>query len=195
LPEWDAHRVQEENVIMFGFLIGTACLLGLISIARRHHHGYGYGGGCSGGGYGGGPWGRRGGGRWGRGGFGPRIFLRGVMERLDTTPGQEKVILSAVDELREAFHKAKEDFRGTRSDFANIVRGPTVDESTMSDIFMKHDTTISETRRAAVEAVRKIHEALTEKQRQQVADFLDKGPRGFGRGEGWGGGPYRSQWA
>ncbi len=105
---------------MFGFLIGTACLIGLIKVAR-HGGGYGCGsryGSCSsgyergcggGGGYqdeGGGPWGRHGGqGR--HGGFGPRIFLRAAFERLDTTPGQEKVILQAVDELREILRQGE----------------------------------------------------------------------------------------
>ncbi len=63
---------------------------------------------------------------------------------------------------------------------------------------MKHDTTLSETRRAAVESLRKIHEALTEKQREQVAELIEKGPPfggGFrGRGGRWGAGPYRSTW-
>jgi hypothetical protein len=40
---------------------------------------------------------------------------------------------------------------------------------------------ISETRRKAVEAVGKIHEALDEEQRTQVADILEHG-FGFGRG-------------
>jgi hypothetical protein len=45
---------------MFGFLIGTACLIGLIATIKRarwaaYHGGYGYGGGC--GSYGGGGWG------------------------------------------------------------------------------------------------------------------------------------------
>jgi Spy/CpxP family protein refolding chaperone len=185
---------------MFGFLIGTACLIGLIKVAR-------HGGGCgSGYGYGGsgrcggseGHEGHRGGfGR--RGGFGPRMFLRGAFERLDTTPGQEKVIVQALDELQEIFGKARGDFKGTRQDFANVIRGEMLDEASVADIFMKHDTTISETRRAAVESLRKIHDALTEKQRAQVADFLEKGP-GFGPGggdwgrRGWGRNAYRGTW-
>jgi hypothetical protein len=191
---------------MLGFLIGTACLIGLIKVARGHRHGscggYGYGGqwGEGGGGWGGGPWGRheghRGGPRgWGRGGFGPRFFLRGLFERLDTTPGQEKVILAAAEELHAALHKAKDELRGTRADFAQVIRGEAVDEASVADIFMKHDTVISETRRGVVESVRKIHEALTDEQRKQVADLVESGPRfGGGRWRPRGGGPYR-QWA
>jgi Spy/CpxP family protein refolding chaperone len=185
---------------MFGFLIGTACLIGLIKVARHGRGGCGYG--YSGGGSCGGSEGYEGrhGGFGRRGGWGPRMFLRGAFERLDTTPGQEKVIVQAIDELKEIFAKARGDFKGTRQDFANVIRGETLDEASVADIFMKHDTTISETRRAAVESLRKIHDALTEKQRAQVADFLEKGP-GFGPGgggdwgrRGWGRHAYRGTW-
>jgi hypothetical protein len=174
---------------MFGFLIGTVCLIGLIKVARhgRCGPGYGYGGPCGGHG---GDWhdeGHHGFGR--RGGFGPRMFLRAAFERLDTTPGQEKVIVQAIDELKEIFSKAKGEFKGTRQDFATVWRSETLDEASLADIFIKHDTTISETRRAAVESARKIHDALTEEQRGKVADFLERGPRG-GHDRGWGRGSW-----
>jgi Spy/CpxP family protein refolding chaperone len=165
--------------------LGTVCLIGLIKVAR-HGSRWGYAGRC-GGGYGGygnggedGPRGWHGGGFRSRG-FGPRFFLRAIFERLETTPGQEKVIMQAADELRGAFGGAKEKLRETRGDFARVFRGDVVDEAALSDIFVKHDTVISETRRTAVEAVRKAHEALTEEQRSQVADFIEKGRGGWGR--------------
>jgi hypothetical protein len=169
---------------MLGFLLGTVCLIGLIKVARGSCYGYagGWGGRCGGGGHwDDGPRGWHGGGYRSRG-FGPRFFLRSIFERLDTTPGQEKVILQSADELRDAFRGAKEKLRETRDDFARIFRGEVVDEASLSEIFLKHDTVISETRRAAVEAVRKAHDALTESQRSQVADFIERGPGGFGRG-------------
>jgi putative NADH-flavin reductase len=111
--------------------------------------------------------------------------LRSIFERLETTPGQEKVIMQAVGELKDAFGKAKSELRGTRADFARVFRGDAVDEASLADVFMTHDTVISATRRTAVDAVHKIHEALTEEQRAQVADFIERGRRGRG---GWGGG-------
>jgi Spy/CpxP family protein refolding chaperone len=170
---------------MLGFLLGTVCLIGLIKVARGHRYGYagrGWGGRCGGGhGYDDGPRGWDGGGFRARG-FGPRFLLRAIFERLDTTPGQEKVIVQAADELRAAFGGAREKLRETRSDFASVFRGDVVDEAALSDIFVKHDTVISETRRSAVEAVRKAHEALTEEQRSKVADFIERGRGGWGRG-------------
>jgi Spy/CpxP family protein refolding chaperone len=170
------------RIIMLGFLIGTACLIGLFKVARGGCHGYRGGGRC-GSDYGDGSWGppwRRG--RHGSRGFGPRFFLRSIFERLETTPGQEKVILQAADELRGAFGKARSELRDSRSDFARVFRGDAVDEAALSELFLKHDTVISATRRTAVEAVRKAHEALTEEQRSQVADFIERGRGGWDRG-------------
>ena len=164
---------------MLGFLLGTMCLFGFIKVARSscyRYAGRGWGGG--GGGYAGdgGPRGWHGGFR--SRGFGPRFILRSLFERLETTPGQEKVIVQAADDLMGAFRDAKGKLRETRGDFASVFRGEMVDEATLSDIFMKHDTVISETRRTAVEAIRKAHEALTEEQRSRVADFIERGRGG-----------------
>lgn len=171
---------------MLGFLFGTACLIGLFKVARGSCHGYSGGGRC-GGGFGGPFGGFEGSGRWRQGhggwrGIGPRFFLRALFERLDTTPGQEKVIVQAADELRSALGSAKDKLRESRSDFARVFRGGIVDEAAMADIFLKHDTLLSETRRGVVEAVRKAHEALTEEQRSEVADLIERGRRGWGRG-------------
>jgi hypothetical protein len=171
-------------VCMIWGAVGVVALVGMLK--RHHRHMYGHG--CGGGGheYGpdGGGWGRRGGGFGRRWGF--RAIVRGLFERLETTPGQEKAIVSAIDELREAMGNVKGEMKGTRKDFADAFRRGPIDEAAVADIFVRHDTIISETRRKVVEAVGKIHEALDDKQRLEVADLLEHGP-GFGhhwRGRG-----------
>jgi hypothetical protein len=77
--------------------------------------------------------------------------------------------------------------KGSRHDFAEAFRRGPIDEAAMADIFVRHDTVISETRRKVVEAVGRIHEALDDSQRAQVADIIEKGP-GFGRRHGPGSG-------
>ncbi len=74
------------EVIMFGFVFGTACLVGLAFVVgrgRRRH------------------WGRHFGGPFGRG------ALYGALERLETTPGQEKVITQAVSDVKETAWRAR----------------------------------------------------------------------------------------
>jgi hypothetical protein len=182
---------------MCGFLIGTACLIGLIVTLARGR------GGC-------GPWAR------GRGGYGRdswssvghgfrsswsegrgddthhhgwsgrRWFLRGLFERLDTTPGQEKVIAAALDEVREAGEALRGEVRRTRSDVAKAARAPGFDEALMGETFARHDQALESMRKATVGAMAKIHAALDDTQREKLADIIESGPSFFG-----GFGPYR----
>ncbi len=197
---------------MIGFLVGTVCLIGFIKLARlgrRRRWGYGGnggGGGCGGshgmhGGYGGssgfdehghdhgwgggeGPWSGRGGG----GPFGRWFFLRRLLSRLDTTPGQEKVIKGALDDLRAAAERVRGDMKAARPEVANAIRQEQFDETLFGEISHKIDEAAQVMRRATVDAFAKIHTVLDEKQKQTLAELVEKGP-GF---RSWGGGgPYR----
>lgn len=170
---------------MCGFLIGSACLIGLIVTLARGRGGYGYGGGCS-------SWGGRA--RWaeGRGDGswharrGQRWFLRGLFERLDTSPGQEKVILAAIEEVRQAGEAARGELRRTRSDVAQAVRSESFDETRLGEAFGRHDTELESMRKAVTGAMAKVHAALDDKQREVLAEMIESGRPFFG-----GFGPYR----
>jgi hypothetical protein len=196
---------------MLGFLIGTACLIGLIKTLRWGRGGgcgggYGYGGGCGyggggwrrhrgwggGGGWGGGPggWGDHERGGWGAGagwggGFGgPGMFLQMLFRRLETTPGQEKVIAAAFEEMREATKKARGEVVSSRADVARAMRGEAFDAVLFGDMFARHDTALEEIRKAGVGALAKVHDALDEKQRAHLAELIERGP-GFFRAGPW----------
>jgi len=196
---------------MFGFILGTVCLIALIATIKRAryghwgHHGCGYGGGWHrrGGGFGGPPWARGGqdwegpdfGQRGPGGGFGRRagFVMRFLSERLDATPAQEKVMAQAIDEMREAIGKAREGFKASRGDVANAVRSDNFDVSHVGSLFSKHDDAIDAVRKAFVSAMQKVHDALDERQRKVLADLIEAGPGGFFRGGGpWG--AYRGGW-
>jgi Spy/CpxP family protein refolding chaperone len=148
---------------MFGMLIGAACAVGLFSIARRARRAR-----CGHGGYGG--YGRRG---FRRGGW----ALRSLFERLDTTPGQEKAIVSALEELRANRDALREEMAHSRGDLAQAVRGGLVDDSTLEESFARHDRLLARLRVSFVEATRKATEALDERQRKMLGDLLE--------GQGW----------
>lgn len=184
---------------MLGFLIGTACLIGLIKVARMGRRGRWGRGGC-GRGYGGpGGWGDRWGGSgddvgpWegrGRGGpFGRWFFLRQLFGRLDTTPAQEKVIKTALDELRGAAERIRGDVKAARPEVANAIRQEQFDETLFGEISHKIDEAAQAMRRATVDAFAKIHQVLDDRQKKILADLVEQGP-GFGRWRG-SGGPYR----
>jgi hypothetical protein len=179
---------------MIGFVLGTLCLFGLIKVIRRGRHfgpAFAYGGGCGGGGYDDGPpwsrhdhhhdhpWGhhgRRGG--WG-GWRGQNFMLRSLFERLDTTPGQEKVIASALEDLRNVGRGVKDDLGGARSELATAMRGESFDEVALGGATARMETAVDTVRKAGIDAFAKVHSALDERQRQILADLLERGPRGF----------------
>lgn len=191
---------------MFGFVIGALSLYGLIKVLRWGGRGA-CGGGYRRGWHGGHAWGGHGGwqGRdeW-RGGDGWRhrgeersegwggerstFWLRGLFGRLDTTPGQEKVIRQAAQEIFAASAPLKGELEETRRDLAKSLRTGTVDAVAMGELFARHDEKLRDARTAFVGALAKVSEALDEDQRKRLADLIDREG-----GYGWAGfgGPYR----
>ena len=173
---------------MLGFILGTVCLIGLIKTLRR--------GGCSGsyfsdGGYGGHGYG--GPGRFGRSFGGPRFWLRSVFERLQTTPGQEKAILGAIDELRAARGAVRQELEQTRSELARAIGNGLIEDGTLEDTFARHDRLLAQMRVSFIESMKKITESLDERQRSQLAQMIER--RGwFGGGARWGT-SYPNVWA
>jgi len=153
---------------MFGFLFGTACLLGLTAtLARSRHERHPCSGGQRGRGF-----------RIGRG----RFVLNRLLDRLDTTPGQEKVIREAVDTVMDDVHEARGEFRATRVDVAQAIRGEVLDRGAIDGVFDRHDRVIERVRQNALDSFGKVHETLDERQRQILAELIEAGPfaRGFG---------------
>ncbi len=185
---------------MFGFLIGALSLYGLIKVLR-----WGRGGACGGGWrgrrgwHGGHGWNGGHGWRHEHGGFagehdrgfrdggGPGFWLRGLFRRLDTTPGQEKVLRQAAQDVMNAVGPLKGEMQDSRRDIAQALRSGTVDEVAMGELFARHDEKLREARKAFIGALASVSEALDEDQRKRLADFID-------RNGGWSGfgGPYRS---
>jgi Spy/CpxP family protein refolding chaperone len=160
---------------MFGFIVGTLSLIGLIKVARwgrSGRHGYGrYGG-----------WGR-----W---------MMRRLFERLDTTPGQEKVVLEAADEAQRVMWQAREELFRARSEYAKAMRGEHFDTEAVNAAFEKQQAAVDEVKKTLKAKMQAIHEALSPSQRAVLADLIEFGPRrfahgGYGRGwrGGYGGGP------
>ena len=183
---------------MLGIIIGTVCLIGLVKMLRHDRGGYGYDrGGCGRGGWGGGGRFRghhdhdggyghdEGGSRrrgWGGWGGGPGFFLRAIIEQLDATPEQEKVIVAAFREVRDEATKNRAEMRKSREDLAKAMRSPGFDEVLLGELFARHDTAIEGMRRAFTGALARVHVVLDEKQRNDLAEIIENGPGFFRRG-------------
>jgi uncharacterized membrane protein len=174
---------------MFGFLFGFLCLVGLIVVLKRGRRGYR---GCGRG------WHHRRRGRRGRwaddadtsdagfeGSGGPTFFLRWLFERLDTTPGQEKEIRAAVEELTAKRRELKREGRASRDDLAKLLRTETLDEEVLGAMYARHDERLRDLQKAFGDTLGRVHQALDPQQREELARLLERG-RGFG--------PYR-EWA
>ena len=164
---------------MIGLLIGTACLVGLITTLRRGRgwHGRWHHGGR-------------------RGGWGARAALRVLFERLDTSPGQEKVIASVLEDLWTSKREVGEEFIQTRRDVARAMQGTSFDEAALSDAFTRQDALIARLRENMKNAMATVHEALDDRQRKTAGSLLESGGL-YMRGGSCSGhrhveGPYRS---
>jgi Spy/CpxP family protein refolding chaperone len=160
-----------EVTSMLGFILGTVCLIGLVKVLRRGH---GWHGG----------WGPGYGARYGRSGGPRRWLMRSVFERLDTTPGQEKAIVLALDELRDNRKIVREEAEQTRADLARVIASGLVDDASLEETFARHDRLLAQLRVSFVEALKKATEALDDRQRKQVGDLLARSGR-FGGGRIW----------
>jgi hypothetical protein len=178
---------------MIGFILGAACVIGIAKMLRRRawYGQYGQGGYAEGCGSTEGVRGVRGvrgfrgmGGRGMRSMHSPsRWALRGAFERLETTPGQERVILAALDELRENRKVVRDEAKQTRVDLAHAIEGGLIEDSTLEEAFARHDRTLAQLRVGFTEALKKVVEVLDEDQRKELARWLEGG---FFR-SGWGG--------
>ncbi len=147
---------------MFGFFVGTACLIGLVAVARRGHHHHHRG-------------------HHGRRGWATRFWLRRVMERLDTTPGQEKVIREALHDLQQDARSLRSEVRGTRTELARALRGPELDKALLERVFATHDELIEKLRASWLDTADRVHTPLDEQRRTRLADVIESGGWGYRR--------------
>jgi Spy/CpxP family protein refolding chaperone len=161
-------------------------ILGFAALRRAHRRSY-YGGGC---GYGWhGPWSGHHGGRWGGGRR--RWMMHAALARIDATPAQERAIIAEVEHARERMHAAKGTLKDARGDLAAAIRSSELDDAALGAVLGRVDAATGEARGAILDALRNVHALLDDRQRQQVADMLDRGNGGWGF-RGGPGGPYRT---
>ena len=106
--------------------------------------------------------------------------LRFLSDRLEATPSQERVIAQAVEEFRTEVEPLRQEGKRTRADLAAALRKSSIDEVLFGELFARHDEALEKGRKAFIGVVAKIHDALDEKQRDWLADLVERGPRVFG---------------
>lgn len=192
---------------MFGFILGTVCLVALGARFAKRRFGYGHD--CHAGsgshGWHGRGWGHHGHGHHGdeqRGGLGGGRFSRRaqrwLFRQLQTTPGQETVIGEAFTEVTRAMDGLRDEAKKTREDIATAMRAEPFDQATLDSAFARQNVQVQETQRVFGESLAKVHEVLDAAQRKQLVGLLER--LGWTRGAmgsdgpwaGGGEGPYRA---
>ena len=152
---------------MLGIIFGTICFIALLRVlfGWRHH----------------GHWHR---GYYGHSRYGARgFFLRRLFRRLDTGPGQEKLMLGEAQQLKETVKQLRHEWNGIRGDLATIVRDEQFDRSKVDALFRKQDEVLGKLRVSLAESAERVHGALDGKQKQELASWVE---RGFGPSHGYG---------
>lgn len=134
---------------MFGFIIGTACLVGFIVVykhGRRH----------------------------GLRGFGPRWFFR----KLDTSPAQERIVRNAFDAVRADAQRFARESREARRELADLLRAPDYDRERVRDWFATREQDFQRVRESVVGALGDVYDVLDDQQREKLAKMIEKAPYG-----------------
>ena len=114
-----------------------------------------------------------------------RFLLRRMFGELDATPAQERAIVAELDRMEEHARTAGEVLRAGKSELAQALGAPELDEEALKAATSRIDAAAAEVREATVGAVRAIHALLDDGQRRRLAELLEHKP--------WwrGGGMYR----
>jgi hypothetical protein len=152
---------------MFGFLVGTVCLVGLLGVVRagrvrgRHRGSCGHGG----------HHGKHRTRSARRRGF-SRAFAEIFKRRLDVDEEQEDIVDHAFKDLFSAAGALKEALANSREDIASAFAGDSVDDASLDVVFAHQDEEVKDGRRKVVSALKQIHAVLTPEQREEASAWL-----------------------
>jgi uncharacterized membrane protein len=103
-----------------------------------------------------------------------------MLQRLDTSPGQEKAIRAALTELWMRAGELRPSLRSLRTELATAFSKDDFAPTDVSAAFNQRDADLGQAQGALATALAKIHEALDPEQRQRVARMLDSGHGAWG---------------
>lgn len=160
---------------MLGFVFGTLCFVLLLRVLfghrwgrhryggwyGHHHHGHHHGG---------------------RHGY-RRFFLRSLFHRLETGPGQEKLMMAEAQTLRDTMAQLRQEWTAARADLAKLIRGDQFDRGEVEALFRRQEEAFNRLRTAMTASAERVHATLDPQQKQTLATWVEHGPR-FARGYG-----------
>jgi Spy/CpxP family protein refolding chaperone len=91
-----------------------------------------------------------------------------------------------MDALQETARSLRDELSSTRADMAAILRDDNYDKAKVETLFRKQDEIFAQMRTAAAASVEKIHGVLDDKQKQDLAEMVERGFRRFSYGHAYG---------
>jgi len=104
-----------------------------------------------------------------------------IASRLEATPEQYRVIRNEVEQFADKTQELRGEFRLSRDDITNAMRGESFDEEIMGEGFARQDDRIREVREQLVGALARIHDVLEPAQRERLAEVSQH----FGHRRSW----------
>lgn len=104
-------------------------------------------------------------------------MARGLFRHLDTTPGQEKVLLAELDLVMAAAEALRQESRLSREDVASFLRKGAADDAAVEGAMGRAQRKVDDARKALKDALQRVHETLDEDQREKLAALLEGGGR------------------
>jgi hypothetical protein len=152
---------------MFGLIVGTLCLIALIATIRRRRYyafreRWGYYG-HSFRGYHGSRRGRR------------RHPLHLLFARLDTTPGQEKAIVAALEMLRGGMDNTRDELDALSRELSVLVGGTVLDQQSLDEVKARADALYGRFSAELRELLVRVHDVLNDEQRRTFAELIRDG--------------------
>jgi len=98
-----------------------------------------------------------------------------VFRKLDTSPGQEKVIRTALSEARDVLRDFRKSNQGAKQDLGPILEAESLDEHAVSSWIGERQRSFEELKPRLLEIAKRIHDVLDPEQRRKVARFVAHG--------------------
>jgi Spy/CpxP family protein refolding chaperone len=160
---------------MFGIILGTLCLVALVATVRgRRYARHGYGFHRSWMADDGPPWRDS----WRVHHARPRDLLRELFIRLDTTPGQEKAIVAALEHARERARSVKGELKETRRRVAALLGSDVLDRAALEERLSEPKAVVDTLRGELLQTLAAIHEVLDQRQRRLLSELIADGSIG-----------------
>lgn len=95
-----------------------------------------------------------------------------AFKRLDTSPGQEKVIRTAISEAREVWRDYRKSNQGAKEQLVPILEAEVLDEHAVSSWLGERQRSLEEVKAPLLAIAKRIHDVLDPEQRRKVARFV-----------------------